>query len=351
MKKGLLRTLLSALVIGLFATSAMAKSYPDVPKTHWAYKQITALTAENVLVGYPDGKFKPAETATRAEFAAMVIKALHQDKAPLRKTFEFKDVPYKHWAFNVVQRAINLDLLANNEENMFRPEDTIIKKEAMEIMVSALNLNKLGLYNAQKAIGAMSNPESPITRAEMAFGLYNMQQEARVHPNRALEDLMKTNRSKGHVIRGIKIDGTVATIPKGATIPVLLLTDLNSHKNEISDKFLTNVNKAIITKHGYVVIAEQSKISGEITDIKFGRLFVRNGKMGLETTTINTAELGQTAPFEGTIASALTHKNWFEKIVRAIIKGANVKLQSGKVVRIKLTEPIKVDLASGWITK
>jgi len=349
MKKSLQKMLLSVLVAGVLTTAAIAKSYPDVPKDHWAYKQITALTVDNVLVGYPDGRFKPTETATRAEFAAMVIKALHQDKAPLKKTFEFKDVSYKYWAFNVIQRAINLDLLKDNSENMFRPDDTITKREAMEIMISALNLNKLGIYNAQKAIGVMENPDSPISRAEMAYGLYNMQQEARVHPNKALEDCMKEKKSKGHVVPGIKIDGTVATIPAGKSIPVLLLNDLNSHTNKISDKFLTDVNKAIITKHGYVVIAQQSKITGEVTDIKFGKLFVRNGKMGLETTTINTAELEQTAAFRGTIPSALTHKNWFEKIVRAIIKGSNVRLQSGKVVKIKLTKPIKVDLASGWI--
>lgn len=111
MKNCMKKLLMSLLVIGMMAGAASAKNYPDLPSNHWAYKQIQVLTDENVLVGYPDGNFKPEESATRAEFATMVIKALHQDKAPLKKTFEFKDVPYKYWAFNSVQRAINFDLI------------------------------------------------------------------------------------------------------------------------------------------------------------------------------------------------------------------------------------------------
>lgn len=348
MKKTLQLALAALAVVGMLSTSALAKNYPDVASNHWAYKQIQSLTNEDVLIGYPDGKFKPSESATRAEFANMVVKALHQDKAPLKQTFEFKDVPYKYWAFNTIQRAINLNLLKNNSDNMFRPDDTITKKEAMEIMISALNLNKLGVYNAEKAIGVMQNPDNPISRAEMAYGLYNMQIEARKHPNKKLEECMKKQKGKGVVLRGVTIDGTVATIPAGTTIPVLLMNDLRSDSNKVGDKFLTSVNKALITKEGYVIVAEQSSVNGEITSIKLGKLFVRNGKMGLETQTITTP-IEQTADFKGTIPKTQVHMNWFERIVRAIIKNSKVKLKSGKIVKIKLAQPVQVDLTSGWI--
>lgn len=347
MKRSIKSLVLSLFVIAFMAGGAIAKSYPDLPSSHWAYKQIQALTDEEVLVGYPDGNFKPDETATRSEFAAMVIKALHQDKAPLKKTFEFKDVPYRHWAFNVIQRAINFDLIKNTADNKFRPEDTITKSEAMDIMVSALNLDRLGLFRAKKAIGEFKNPNAPITRAEMAFGLYNMQIQARLNPNRKLQDAMKAKRGEGYVLKGVTIDGTVATIPAGTVVPVMLMTSLNSKENKVGQCFVTKANKHLVTKDCYIVIAKSSTINGDITSICLGKLFVRRGKMGLETKTIATP-IEQCAKFPGCINTD-QQLNWFMRIVRAVIKGGNVKLKAGKIVKIKTTKTIKVDLTSGWI--
>lgn len=347
MKRGIKALVLSLFVIGMFAGNALAKCYPDVPSNYWAYKQIQSLTDEEVLVGYPDGNFKPDESATRAEFASMVIKALHQDKSALKKTFEFKDVPYKHWAFNSIQRAINFDLIKNTPDNNFRPEDTITKKEAMDIMVSALNLDRLGLFRAQKAIGEFKNPNAPISRAEMAFGLYNMQVQARLNPNKKLQDCMKAKKGQGYILKGVTIDGTVATIPAGTTIPVMLMTSLNGKENKVGQCFVTKANKHLVTKDCYIVIAKTSTINGDITCITPGKLFVRTGKMGLETKTIATP-IEQVAQFPGCI-KANQQYNWFMRIVRAIIKGGNVKLKAGKVVKITTTKTIKVDLTSGWI--
>lgn len=347
MKKSIMSLVLSLCIIATIAGNAFAKSYPDLPSSHWAYKQVQALTDEDVLVGYPDGNFKPDETATRAEFAAMVIKALHQDKAPLKKTFEFSDVQYKHWAYNVVQRAINFDLIKDTADNKFRPEDTITKKEAMDIMVASLNLDKLGLFKAQKAIGTFKNPDAPITRAEMAFGLYNMQVQARLNPNKKLSDAMRAKKGEGYILKGVTIDGTVATIPAGTTIPVMLLTSLNSSVNKKGEVFVVKANKHLVSKDYYIVIAQSSKIDGEVTSVTPGRLFIRTGKMGLETKTITTP-IEQVANFPGAINTD-QQRNWFMRIVRAIIKGGKVNLKAGKIVKIKTTAPIKVDLTSGWI--
>lgn len=348
MKRGIRNLVLSLFVIGFLAGNVVsAKTYPDVQANYWAYKQIQSLTDEDVLVGYPDGNFKPDESATRAEFASMVIKALHQDKAPLKQTFEFKDVPYKYWAYNTIQRAINFDLIKNTANNEFRPEDTITKKEAMDIMVSALNLDKLGLFRAQKAIGEFKNPNAPITRAEMAFGLYNMQIQARLNPNKKLSDAMKAKRGEGYILKGVTIDGTVATIPAGTTIPVMLMTSLNSKTNKVGECFTTKANRHLVTKDNYIVIAKTSKIDGDITSITLGRLFVRRGKMGLETKTVTTP-IEQVANFPGAINTD-QQLNWFMRIVRAVVKGGNVKLKAGRIVKIKTTKTIKVDLTSGWI--
>ena len=73
----LLLSILSLLTVSLLGSAVMA--YPDVPSNHWAAKQINELSEQGVVVGYPDGTFKPDELVTRAEFASMAIKALGQE--------------------------------------------------------------------------------------------------------------------------------------------------------------------------------------------------------------------------------------------------------------------------------
>jgi len=52
------------------------ESYPDLPQDHWAYEAVTFLTDKQVVVGYPDGLYRPDQKVTRGEFSTMVIKAL-----------------------------------------------------------------------------------------------------------------------------------------------------------------------------------------------------------------------------------------------------------------------------------
>lgn len=343
--KKIFKTLLMTLIVaGLAAGYASAKSYPDLSKSHWAYKQIQALTDEDVLVGYPDGTFKADESATRAEFATMVLKALHQENAPLQETFQFKDVPYQHWAFNVIQRAIAFDLIKNSSDGLFRPEDTMTKVDALTMMTAALNLAP---DKAKKAIGVYPNSNNPISRAEIAASLYNMQSEARINPNKKLEEAMKAKKGQGIIIKGVKINGTVATIPKGAKIPVVLLNSLSTQANKQGEIFLTKVDKNLVTKESYILIAQGGGIDGEITSVKPAKLFIRNAKLGLDTKNITTVT-NQKAQFLGNI-DPYQKQNLLVRIVRFIIKGGKVKLQEGKLVNIKLEQPIKVDLTNGWI--
>ena len=59
--------------------------YTDMNENHWAYQSIKFLTEVGVVVGYPDGTYKPDIPVTRAEFASMAIKALGQEDASVQR--------------------------------------------------------------------------------------------------------------------------------------------------------------------------------------------------------------------------------------------------------------------------
>jgi hypothetical protein len=46
----------------------------DVPKNHWAYNDIRLAHQLGIVVGYPDGTFKPDEPVTRAQAAVFCVR-------------------------------------------------------------------------------------------------------------------------------------------------------------------------------------------------------------------------------------------------------------------------------------
>ena len=104
MKRTLSLLMAFALVVtmftGLAVTRAADVSFTDVPTTHWAYPYISYLSKKDVLVGDGNGKFRPEDTVTRAEFIKMIDEIFG-----LKRTVEtnFTNVPT--WAQPYVARA------------------------------------------------------------------------------------------------------------------------------------------------------------------------------------------------------------------------------------------------------
>jgi hypothetical protein len=105
---------------------------------NWAEPFIRVLAEKNIIVGYPDGTYKPDQPVTRAEFAAMLGKAF--DLQPIRADRKFKDVPSKHWAAAVIQKAYQSGFLAGYPNGTFAPNQNIIR---IQSLVSLINGNKL----------------------------------------------------------------------------------------------------------------------------------------------------------------------------------------------------------------
>ena len=109
--KNMLKVMLSSLMVMVAAGCAFA--FPDVDGDYWAAKQINELNAKGVIVGYPDGSFKPDENVTRAEFASMAIKALGQEDIQVAQPVNFSDITQDFWAYDSIQKALYFDLISN----------------------------------------------------------------------------------------------------------------------------------------------------------------------------------------------------------------------------------------------
>jgi len=93
-------------VLGRFLSlkaDARAPMPPDVTTGHWASGSISAVIANGIMAGYADKTFRPENNLTRAELATIIV---HAKQLPQPSYIRgFADVPKTHWAYKDVARV------------------------------------------------------------------------------------------------------------------------------------------------------------------------------------------------------------------------------------------------------
>ena len=117
----------------------VVSAYEDVPNGYWASCDINKLTCNNILAGYPDGRFKPGTPITRAEIATMMVKGLNLDTDCGCASEMFKDVPSGHWANRTIASAVSNGLMTGYPHNEFKPNQNLSRAEAFTIMAKGIN--------------------------------------------------------------------------------------------------------------------------------------------------------------------------------------------------------------------
>ena len=104
--------------------------FPDVSNNHWAACDIDKLAMNDVVVGYPNGLFKPNQNISRAEFATMLVKGFNLD-CDLDNQVLFSDVPKNNWANAAIAKAVDEDLLKGYPNKQFKPQNPVTRVEAL----------------------------------------------------------------------------------------------------------------------------------------------------------------------------------------------------------------------------
>jgi len=380
--KSLIKGMLFTTIVALGIMPAMAFQFPDVAINHWAASQINILSDEGVIVGYPDGTFKPDDNVTRAEFASMAIKALGQEHTKVAQPVEFTDITRDYWAYDAIQKALYFDLISSSKEgSLFRPDDNVSREEATTVAVNALTTEQISSAKALEVLSKRyadvnSIPKEflipagkaeilnmivvapgknqplleatrPATRAEVAAILYNMREQAKLNPNAKLAEAMRKKTGNGFVIEGATVQGSVGIIPAGAVVPVKLTKYVSSQSSQAGDVFVAVAPQNYTTKDKYILVYENSNFKGQLLDVRSGKWFVRNGVLVLENSLITTAN-DQITDFKAT-GELYKDRNWFMKFVRATLKGEKLEAAPTDVVYMRLLKPVKIDLTNGWI--
>jgi murein DD-endopeptidase / murein LD-carboxypeptidase len=112
--------------------------FRDMAANHWAYPVVNKLAKEDLVQGYENSYFKPQDLISRAEVAAMLAEAF--DLRMNNRSGSFPDVPASHWAVGVVNAVYQEGIFKGNGANQFKPSDSLTRGQMAAIISRAYGL-------------------------------------------------------------------------------------------------------------------------------------------------------------------------------------------------------------------
>lgn len=119
-----------------YAVLEYDKSFTDVSSSHWASSVIKSMAAKHIIEGVPGGRFDPQGEVTRAQFAAMITRALGL-KAASPAASAFTDVDAKAWYADAVAAVNEAGIVLGRSKDAFAPDERITREEMAVMIVRA----------------------------------------------------------------------------------------------------------------------------------------------------------------------------------------------------------------------
>lgn len=110
---------------------------------HWSKEDVNDMSSRLIIKGITQTEFDPDSFITRAEFAAVVTRALGiQDQS-----YEniYPDVRSNDWFSGAIQTAMDYELILGYEDGLFRPDANISRQEATVMLARAARIAGLNI--------------------------------------------------------------------------------------------------------------------------------------------------------------------------------------------------------------
>lgn len=188
------KLIISLLVlISLFAVSAFA--FDDMPND-WSTNALQSAVDNGLLQG-TNNKLLPGDKLTRAQMATILVRALGATEGA--DISAFTDVPKKQWYYNNMSIAYKMNIFRGDGAGKMNPDAAITRQEAFVVLARVYNLKTNDYASLNKfsdadkiaswakpelaalvkagyvaGSGGVLNPLDPITRAQFAQVMYNL---------------------------------------------------------------------------------------------------------------------------------------------------------------------------------
>ena len=114
--------------------------FSDV-NAHWAKESVNNMGSRMVVSGVGNDNYEPDRNMTRAEFAAVMVRALGLE--PGKGDSSFGDVASNEWYCGYVKTAAAYGIIKGYSDAAFGPNDNITREQAMTMIARAMKITGL----------------------------------------------------------------------------------------------------------------------------------------------------------------------------------------------------------------
>jgi hypothetical protein len=113
--------------------------FNDVTSKFWAKTEIEYLASRDIISGYPNGTFQPANTLSRAHAAVLLARAFKLDITNV-KDISFTDVPKTHPYYAQIAAVVASGYMNGKGNGIFDPAGNLTRAQMAAILSSAYSL-------------------------------------------------------------------------------------------------------------------------------------------------------------------------------------------------------------------
>ncbi|WP_336775885.1 S-layer homology domain-containing protein [Paenibacillus sp. MMO-58] len=143
---------INSLTNSTYAVVWHSKTFADVTK-HWAKADINDLASRMVIQGVSADTFAPDRSVTRAEFTAILLRALGIHASKDDTQVSFRDVGATAWYHDAVLEAVSYGLITGYSDGSFHPNASISRQEAIVMINRASAMTGLVQASANETAG------------------------------------------------------------------------------------------------------------------------------------------------------------------------------------------------------
>lgn len=186
---------------GTFAAAFVLKTFDDLASVPWAKEAVEAMASRGAILGTAETTFSPAAAVRRADFLALLVRALELQGTGEDESM-FSDVDPADNVYREVKIAKELGIVQGVGHNLFLPDAAITRQDMMALTIRALktagkNLEAKGALDAFSDSASVADyakagatalvssgivhgingkiaPHEPLTRAQAAVILYRI---------------------------------------------------------------------------------------------------------------------------------------------------------------------------------
>ena len=137
MKKILHKIIGFILILGCLNVFCCISYADDTSITDKLKNTIDVLRLFNIIPDYYDYNIAVRENITRADFASAAAKLIGTEKYDSGETYYY-DVPKTHWAYKEIGALTEMGILHGSDDRIFRPDAAISLNEAYKILLTAM---------------------------------------------------------------------------------------------------------------------------------------------------------------------------------------------------------------------